>query len=84
MIFDFILDLVVCGYWSCCPHFSQGPSKTEQPPEHFDHISRITIRRSCARAVDALESLEREVLSLQRAAALPKPHHHQPAGFATS
>jgi hypothetical protein len=28
-------------------------------------------------AVDALESLEREVLSLQRAAALPKPHHYR-------
>ena len=28
-------------------------------------------------AVDALESLEREVLSLQRAAALPKPHRYR-------
>jgi hypothetical protein len=28
-------------------------------------------------AVDALESLEQEVLSLQRAAALPKPHHYR-------
>jgi len=33
-------------------------------------------------AVDALESLEREVLLLQRAAALPKPHCYslEPAG----
>jgi hypothetical protein len=28
-------------------------------------------------AVDALESLEEEVLSLQRAAALPKPHRYR-------
>ena len=28
-------------------------------------------------AVDALESLEQEVLSLQREAALPKPHHYR-------
>ena len=28
-------------------------------------------------AVDALESLEQEVLALQRAAALPKPHHYR-------